>query len=87
MTSFAAFFGALPMAIGQGGDADLRSPLGIAICGGLVVSQLLTLYTTPVVYLYMEKISQGTRRFWSRYIRQEDWSASNPSITNDKNGS
>ncbi|MBJ7554860.1 efflux RND transporter permease subunit [Marinomonas spartinae] len=87
MTSFAAFFGALPMAVGQGGDADLRSPLGIAICGGLVVSQLLTLYTTPVVYLYMEKISQGTRRFWSRYIRQEDWSASDPSITNDNNGS
>ena len=85
MTSLAAFFGALPMAVEHGGDADLRSPLGIAICGGLVVSQLLTLYTTPVVYLYMEKVSHTTLRFWRRYIRKEDWSVSTLSVTHDEN--
>ncbi|MFM2481794.1 efflux RND transporter permease subunit [Celerinatantimonas sp. YJH-8] len=70
MTSLAAFFGALPMVLDSGGDADLRRPLGIAICGGLVVSQILTLYTTPVVYIYMDKMSQGTRHLWNRYIRR-----------------
>jgi len=70
MTSLAAFFGALPMAIDSGGDADLRSPLGIAICGGLLVSQILTLYTTPVVYLYMERVSVISKTLWHRYIRK-----------------
>ncbi|MEL0635293.1 efflux RND transporter permease subunit [Marinomonas sp. TI.3.20] len=69
MTSLAAFFGALPMAIESGGDADLRSPLGIAICGGLLVSQILTLYTTPVVYLYMERISDATKGLWHRCVQ------------------
>lgn len=87
MTSFAAFFGALPMAIESGGDADLRSPLGIAICGGLLVSQILTLYTTPVVYLYMEQFSALIKRFWHRYIRKEGWSLTANSATTDKNGS
>lgn len=68
MTSLAAFFGALPMVLDSGGDADLRRPLGIAICGGLVVSQILTLYTTPVVYIYMDKLSQKTRYLWRRYV-------------------
>ncbi|CAG9295484.1 efflux RND transporter permease subunit [Celerinatantimonas diazotrophica] len=71
MTSLAAFFGALPMAIEHGGDADMRSPLGIAICGGLVLSQLLTLFTTPVVYLYMDKLSFNTRRLWRRIVHRE----------------
>lgn len=74
MTSLAAFFGALPMAIDHGGDADLRSPLGIAICGGLVLSQLLTLFTTPVVYLYMDKLSFNTRRLWRRIVHRESLS-------------
>ncbi|MFZ4835484.1 efflux RND transporter permease subunit [Rouxiella sp. Mn2063] len=66
MTTLAAFFGALPLALGSGGDADLRSPLGLAIAGGLALSQLLTLFTTPVVYLYMDRISRATRRLWFR---------------------
>jgi multidrug efflux pump subunit AcrB len=55
MTTAAAMLGALPLAIGQGVGGEIRRPLGIAIVGGLVVSQALTLYTTPVVYLYMDK--------------------------------
>jgi hydrophobe/amphiphile efflux-1 (HAE1) family protein len=57
MTTFAALFGALPIALGQGAGSELRRPLGIAIVGGLLVSQWLTLYTTPVIYLYLERLS------------------------------
>ena len=67
MTTLAAFFGALPMALGSGGDADLRSPLGIAIAGGLALSQLLTLFTTPVVYLWLDRLSRATRQRWHRF--------------------
>jgi multidrug efflux pump len=67
MTTCAALLGALPLAFGHGEGADLRRPLGISIVGGLIVSQLLTLYTTPVVYLYIDRLqswmrSRGQRR-------------------------
>ncbi|NIG18615.1 multidrug transporter subunit MdtC [Pantoea sp. Al-1710] len=71
MTTLAAFFGALPLALGSGGDADLRSPLGIAIAGGLALSQLLTLFTTPVVYLWLDSLSRATKRQWQRMRHAE----------------
>ncbi len=58
MTTFAALFGALPLALGNGIGAELRRPLGISIVGGLLLSQLVTLYTTPVIYLYMERFQE-----------------------------
>jgi multidrug efflux pump len=62
MTTMAALLGALPLALGTGNGAELRRPLGIAIVGGLIFSQLLTLYTTPVVYLYMDRLQNWFRR-------------------------
>ena len=56
MTTMSALLGALPLALGRGVGAELRRPLGITIIGGLIVSQLLTLYTTPVVYLSLDRL-------------------------------
>ena len=61
MTTFAALFGALPLALGTGIGSELRRPLGVSIVGGLLLSQLVTLYTTPVIYLYMERFSDWVR--------------------------
>jgi len=66
MTTMAAMLGALPLAIGFGDGAEMRRPLGISILGGLIVSQLLTLYTTPVVYLYLDRFRLWCRRLAKR---------------------
>jgi multidrug efflux pump len=65
MTTMAALFGAMPLALGLGEGAELRRPLGIAIVGGLVFSQMLTLYTTPVVYIYLDRFG-----LWCRHLRE-----------------
>jgi multidrug efflux pump len=60
MTTLAALFGAVPLALGQGDGSEIRKPLGVAIIGGLIVSQLLTLYTTPIIYLYLDRLRRRT---------------------------
>jgi multidrug efflux pump len=65
MTTMAAMLGALPLMIGWGVGSELRHPLGIAMVGGLIFSQLLTLFTTPVIYLYFDRLA--TR--WGRKTR------------------
>jgi len=64
MTTFAALLGALPLALGSGVGSELRRPLGITIIGGLLISQVLTLYTTPVIYLYLDRL-----RIWLSGLR------------------
>jgi multidrug efflux pump len=66
MTTMSALFGALPLALMTGMGSELRRPLGIAIVGGLIFSQMLTLYTTPVIYLYLDRFRLWCRRVWGR---------------------
>jgi multidrug efflux pump len=66
MTTMAALLGALPLAIGVGQGGELRRTLGISIVGGLIKSQALTLYTTPVVYLYLDRFRLWAQRGWRR---------------------
>jgi multidrug efflux pump len=68
MTTMAALLGAVPLALGTGTGSELRRPLGITIIGGLLISQLLTLYTTPVIYLYFDQLA---RRFSRKPARRE----------------
>ena len=75
MTTMAAMLGALPLAIGFGEGSEMRRPLGISIVGGLLFSQLLTLYTTPVVYIYLDRFRLWAKRRWAR-IYHEPRSAS-----------
>jgi multidrug efflux pump len=69
MTTMAALLGGLPLALGTGTGSELRRPLGITIVGGLIVSQLLTLYTTPVVYLYLDGFRLRVKN-WRRMARR-----------------
>jgi multidrug efflux pump len=79
MTTFAALFGALPLALGNGVGAELRQPLGITIVGGLLISQVLTLYTTPVIYLFLDRLAAKFSR--SRATEANASSAAAPEAT------
>ena len=68
MTTFAAIFGALPLMLSFGEGGEIRRPLGIAIIGGLIVSQLLTLYTTPVLYLYLDRFRLWSNQHWHHFF-------------------
>ena len=79
MTTFAALFGALPLALGNGVGAELRQPLGITIVGGLLVSQVLTLYTTPVIYLFFDRLAAKFSRL--RAAEEDGGSVAAPEAT------
>jgi multidrug efflux pump len=79
MTTFAALFGALPLALGNGVGAELRQPLGITIVGGLLISQVLTLYTTPVIYLFFDRLAARFSR--SRAAEENASSVAAPEAT------
>jgi multidrug efflux pump len=71
MTTMAALLGSLPLALGSGAGSELRRPLGIAIVGGLLLSQFITLFTTPVIYIYLSKLTRGARGDWRPRIHSK----------------
>ncbi|HUB63137.1 MAG TPA: efflux RND transporter permease subunit [Methylocella sp.] len=79
MTTFAAIFGAIPLLLTFGEGSEIRRPLGIAIVGGLIVSQLLTLYTTPVLYLYLDRYRLWSNRQWRRLFPRASGAVPEPS--------
>jgi multidrug efflux pump subunit AcrB len=68
MTTFAAFMGIMPIALGWGAGAGSRRGLGLAVVGGLVFSQLITLYITPVYYVYLDRVQNWISRLWPRHL-------------------
>ena len=80
MTTFAAIFGALPIALGNGEGAELRQPLGVAVVGGLCLSQLLTLFITPVVYLYLDRIDRQLKRRLEPQLEEVPERPSKPAV-------
>jgi len=70
MTTMAALLGVLPIAIGAGAGAELRQPLGVAVVGGLLVSQVLTLYITPVLYIYLEDLARATHAWRAQVFKR-----------------
>jgi multidrug efflux pump len=80
MTTLAAILGALPLAIGFGEGSEMRRPLGVSIVGGLIVSQMLTLYTTPVVYLYLDRFRLWCKRKWARLYAAPVGSTPEPTV-------
>ena len=80
MTTFAAIFGTLPIALGTGAGAELRQPLGIAVVGGLLLSQLLTLYITPVIYVYLDRIDRMLKYRLEPQLREVPEHAERPTV-------
>jgi len=87
MTTFAALFGAMPIALGGGAGSELRRPLGIAIVGGLLLSQWLTLYTTPVIYLYLERLARWLGRpYRPSRVQEALTDAPRPALADGRHG-
>jgi multidrug efflux pump len=80
MTTSAAILGAIPLALSFGNGGEIRRPLGLAIVGGLIISQLLTLYTTPVLYLYLDRLGDWSMRLRQRVTQRPPWQSGAPSV-------